>query len=299
MTVQRTHVRVGVFVIVAAILGAVVLVTFGGMHFFEHRDHYAVELRDSVNGLESGATVSFDGLAVGRVDDITISPTDLGAVRVAISVKEGTPVHTDTVAYVSMAGLTGLKTIDLRGGSLATPRMPQGGTLAAGQGVLDKLERDADQLADQSIELMKRAQVLAAAAQRVTANLEQITDPKPIAAIVSETEQATRTLAAASRSMAAMVDEDRVALRGTLGSLDAAVRSAHDVMANQVADLATNANRLVGEVRGVVQNNAGEVRAAMADLRQASQSFSALAREVRDRPSRLFFSPAPRDRKLP
>jgi len=299
VTSQRTHVRVGVFVLAAVVVIVGVIVTFGGMHWFEARDHYAVELRESVTGLETGATVSFDGIAVGRVDSINVSPTDLGEVRVELSVKAGTPVHTDTVAYVTMAGLTGLKTIDLRGGSLATPRMPQGGTLAAGEGTLDKLERHADQLADQSIELMKRAQVLAAAAERVTANLEQITDPKPIQAILGQAEQATRTLAAASRSVAAMVDEDRAALGGALGSLDAAARSARDVMANQVADLATNANRLVGDMRGLVQNNAGEVHAAMADLRQASQSFEALAREVRERPSRLLFSSAPRDRKLP
>jgi phospholipid/cholesterol/gamma-HCH transport system substrate-binding protein len=299
VTSPRTHVRVGAFVLAALALGAVVLVTFGGLHLLEQRDHYVVEMRDSVIGLESGATVTFDGIAVGRVDSIDVSPTDLGAVRVTLSVKAGTPVHTDTVAFLTLAGLTGLKTVDLRGGSLATARMPEGGTLAAGQSTLDKLEHHADQLADQSIELMKRAQLIVAAAQRVTENLEKITDPRPVASIVAQVQDATRTLAAASRSIAAMVDEDRVAIRGTLGSLDAAAQSARDVLANQIGELATNANQLVGELRGVVRGNAGEVRAAMADLRQASQSFEELAREVRDRPSRLLFSPAPHDRKLP
>jgi len=111
VTSQRTHVRVGVFVLAAVVVIVGVIVTFGGMHWFEARDHYAVELRESVTGLETGATVSFDGIAVGRVDSINVSPTDLGAVRVELSVKAGTPVHTDTVAYVTMAGLTGLKTI--------------------------------------------------------------------------------------------------------------------------------------------------------------------------------------------
>ncbi|HEY1547930.1 MAG TPA: MlaD family protein, partial [Kofleriaceae bacterium] len=148
MTTKKTHVRVGIFVIGALALGAFVLLAFGGMRFFEHRDHYAVEFHDSVLGLESGATVSFDGLEVGRVDSIEVSPTDLSAVRVEFSVKRDTPVHTDTIAFISMAGLTGLKTIDLKGGSLATPLMKRGGVLQSGQGTLDKIEAHAEELVD-------------------------------------------------------------------------------------------------------------------------------------------------------
>jgi phospholipid/cholesterol/gamma-HCH transport system substrate-binding protein len=299
VTTKRTQIRVGVFVLAAIALGAIVLATFGGLHLFAHHDRYTVELHDSVLGLETGAGVYFDGIEVGSVEKISVSPNDLGAVRVELSIDAGTPVHTDTVAYVAMAGLTGLKTIDLRGGSSSTPRMPPGGTLAAGETTLDKLERHAEELADQSAKLMQRATAIVDGAQRVSANLEAITDPRPIREIVAQTEQATRTLATASRGVAAMVDEDRVALHDALGSLDAASRSANDLMAHQVAALVGNANDLVGDLRGVVQGNASEMRAAMVDLRSASQSFEALAREVRDRPSRLLFSPTPSDRKLP
>lgn len=299
MTTKRTHIRVGVFVIAAAALGVLVVLAFGGMRFFEHRDHYAVEFHDSVLGLESGATVSFDGLEVGRVDSIEVSPTDLSAVRVEFSVKRGTPVHTDTIAFVSMAGLTGLKTIDLKGGSLATPLMKRGGVLQAGQGTLDKIEARAEQLVDQSAKLMEQARNVVETSQRVAENLNAVTDPKPIQAILHNAETTTRTLQAASFGVAAMVAEDRASIHDALGSLDAASHSANDLMANQVHQLVGNANDLVADLRSIVQGNGSEMRAAMIDLRQASQSIAALTREVRDRPSRLLFSPTPKDRKLP
>jgi phospholipid/cholesterol/gamma-HCH transport system substrate-binding protein len=299
VTSKATQVRVGVFTLAALALGAIVLVTFGGLHLFRHRDRYTVDVRESVLGLEAGASVYFDGIEVGRVEHIAVSPTDLHAVRVAIAIDPGTPVRADTVAYVSMGGLTGIKTVDLRGGTAASPRLAPGGTLAAGEGTLDKLQRHAEELADRSAELMQHAAAIVDSAQRVTANLERVTDPAPIAAIEASTEQATRTLANASRGVAAMVDEDRVALRDTLASLDAASHSANDVLAHRVAALVDNANQLVGDLRGVVQGNASEMRAAMVDLRSASQAFEELAREVRDRPSRLLFSQAPHDRRLP
>jgi phospholipid/cholesterol/gamma-HCH transport system substrate-binding protein len=299
MTTKQTHVRVGIFVIAAAALVVIVVLAFGGMRFFEHRDHYAVEFHDSVLGLESGATVSFDGLEVGRVDNIAVSPTELSAVRIEFSVKRGTPVHTDTVAFISMAGLTGLKTIDLRGGSLATPVMKPGGLLEAGQGTLDKIEARAEQLVDQSVKIMEQASNVVAMSQKVAENLNAVTDPKPIQAIIANAERTTRTLEAASIGVAAMVAEDRASVHDALGSLDAASHSANDLMANQVKQLVGNANDLVADLRSIVQGNGSEMRAAMIDLRQASQSIAELTREVRDRPSRLLFSPTPKDRKLP
>jgi phospholipid/cholesterol/gamma-HCH transport system substrate-binding protein len=286
MTTKRTHIRVGIFVIAAAALAAIVVLSFGGIRFFEHRDHYAVEFHDSVLGLESGASVSFDGLEVGRVDNIAVSPTDLSAVRIEFSVKRGTPVHTDTVAFVSMAGLTGLKTIDLRGGALNTPMMKRGGVLQAGQGTLDKIEARAEQLVDQSQKMMEQAGHVVDTAQQVAQNLQ-------------DAELTTRTLQLASVGVATMVAEDRASLHDALASLDAASHSANDLMANQVHQLVGNANDLVADLRSIVQGNGSEMRAAMIDLRQASQSIAELSREVRDRPSRLLFSPTPKDRKLP
>jgi phospholipid/cholesterol/gamma-HCH transport system substrate-binding protein len=299
VTSKAIQFRVGVFTLAAIALGALVLVVFGGFHLFQHRDRYVVDVHDSVLGLETGAGVYFDGIEVGRVESIAVSKSDLHAVRIEISVAPGTPVRADTVAYVSMAGLTGLKTVDLRGGSVGSPRLPPGGTLAAGQSTLDKLQKRAEELADRSAEMMQHATVILDSAQRVVANLERATDPKPIAAIEASTEQATRTLADASHSVVAMIDEDRVALRDALGSLDAASHSANDVLSHRVSALVDNANQLVGDLRGVVQGNATEMRAAMLDLRSASQAFEELAREVRDRPSRLLFSQAPHDRRLP
>jgi phospholipid/cholesterol/gamma-HCH transport system substrate-binding protein len=299
VTTRQTQIRVGIFAVVALGLGALVLVTFGGLHFLQHKNHYTVEFSDSVLGLDSGAGVYFNGIEVGSVDKIYVAPDDVSKVRVAISVKTDTPVHTDTLAFISMAGITGLKTIDLKGGAKTTPLLASGGELEPGQGTFDKLEKKAEQLADESGKLMTRASQIVDGAQQVMVNLVAATDPKPIAAITRETEVASRTLADTAHSMQAMVAENRASLHQSLDSLATASKSASDLMSNQVAGLVGSANDLMVDLRGIVHGNQTEMQAAMVDLRQASRSFKELAREVRDRPSRLLFSSAPQERKLP
>ena len=67
----------------------------------------------------------------------------------------------------------------------------------------------------------------------------------------------------------------------------------------QIADRIGRAGDVITQLRDAVRNDNQPVRAAMMDLRQASRTFKELAREVRQKPSRLLFSsPAP-DRKLP
>jgi hypothetical protein len=59
------------------------------------------------------------------------------------------------------------------------------------------------------------------------------------------------------------------------------------------------ANGLVGDVGRVIHTNENQLSGAMADLRQASRTFKDIARELRDKPSRILFSSSGSDRKLP
>lgn len=68
------------------------------------------------------------------------------------------------------AGITGLKVIDLRGGTPSAERLPPGAKILAGQTVLDKFEAQARIVADQTVILMTRA-------NQIVDNLVAITDP--------------------------------------------------------------------------------------------------------------------------
>lgn len=297
MTAKAQKIRVGLFAMVTLGLLGLVLTVFGGLRFWETNDHYRIVFDSSVIGLEPGAEVYMNGIKVGTVDAVEVAAEDIRKVAVAIKVKHDTPVHADTRAMLQYAGITGLKVIDLRDGSLAAPTLPPGSQIAAGTGLLDKLETQAQAIVDQSGALMQRA-------SRLTDNLIAVTQPAA---------RAAENFATMSASLGAMVDENRAGLRESLAAIRQATAGASETLVairqtatgaselldGQVAQLFANAGDFVTDLKKLVTSNEGPLRAAVFDLRQASRSFKELARDVRQKPSRLLFSSEPSERQLP
>jgi phospholipid/cholesterol/gamma-HCH transport system substrate-binding protein len=290
MTSRAQHIRVGLFAIATLVLVGVVLAVFGGIRRRHDVDRYRVVFDGSVIGLEPGAQVYLNGIKVGTVDDLDVAADDVAKVAVAIKVKHGTPIHTDTRAILSYAGVTGLKTIDLRGGTSAAAPLSPGAQIATGASTLDKLEARAEALVDGSTALIERA-------NRLTDHLIAVTDS--LGAIADPATRAATDLAATSAALRATVDENRAALRQSLAAIHGAATRASELLDGRATQLLGNADDAVAELRKLVVASEGPLRAAVFDLRQASRSFKELARDVRQKPSRLLFSSAPSERQLP
>jgi len=274
-TTKQQKIRVGLFAVAAGVLLAIVLVALAGVHFWRARTLYYVEFDETVYGLERGADVYINGIRIGKVVDLEIAPEDMRKVRISIEVKEGTPIRTDTKAVLQYAGLTGLKVVDLRGGTMEAQRLPPGGTIPVGETSLDKLQSRAMAMVDQANEIIKNANEIVKSAQTVVSHLNELTDPSKLGDIVTRTRTTAANLAEMSAAMRSLVDENRASLHSSVTSIELA--------AKRVADMV----------------DATQVKAAVSDLRQASRSMKEMAREVRQRPSRLLFSRPEPDRKLP
>jgi phospholipid/cholesterol/gamma-HCH transport system substrate-binding protein len=274
-TTRQQKIRIGLFALVTGALFSIVLVTFAGVHFWRARNRYYVVFDSTVYGLEKGAEVFMNGIRVGKVHEIALSKQDMRKVRVAIDVNESASVRADTKAVLQLAGITGLKVIDLRDGSYSAPTLPPGSTIALGETILDKLQDRGMKMVDESAELLEHANALVARAQSVVDNLAHVTDPQQMGDIMTQTRAVAANLAQASASLRGLIDENRAGLRASVAAIEETAKRAGDLV------------------------DGNQVKAAVADLRQASRSFKELAREVRQKPSRLLFSKPEPDRKLP
>jgi phospholipid/cholesterol/gamma-HCH transport system substrate-binding protein len=139
MATKSQKVKLGIFLIATVVLFIVSLVLITGMEMWEDQDRYYIEFSESVSGLEIGAPVKLRGVGVGSVTDIKLDPKNVEIVKVFVSVEEGTPIKTDTKAFINMQGITGLKFIELAEGTAGAKRLPPGSRIEAGQTVLEQL----------------------------------------------------------------------------------------------------------------------------------------------------------------
>jgi phospholipid/cholesterol/gamma-HCH transport system substrate-binding protein len=121
METRAPYALIGLFVLAAigAVLGFVYwLNNTGGLG---ERTVYRVRFENNVSGLLKGAAVLFNGIRVGEVTGLMLSPTDPREVTASIAVMAGTPVRADTKVGLEFQGLTGVPVISLLGGNPTAP----------------------------------------------------------------------------------------------------------------------------------------------------------------------------------
>ncbi|MBZ7955049.1 MlaD family protein [Campylobacter molothri] len=85
--------------------------------------YYEIYTQESVAGLGIKAPVRLLGVEVGSVEKISIEERDNLGVKILIKVKKNTPIKQDTYATLQLQGITGLKFIQLQGGSKESPEL--------------------------------------------------------------------------------------------------------------------------------------------------------------------------------
>lgn len=138
---------------------------FAASRLFEKSDIYYVAYHDvSVSGLEVGSPVNYLGIKIGSISDISIDPQDINSIVVELSLEPGTPIKNDAYADIVSLGITGLKTIEIRGGSNEADFLRRSEFLKAGSAA--------------SQEITGKANIIAEKAEKVINNLQVFTEPE-------------------------------------------------------------------------------------------------------------------------
>ncbi len=149
MVTKAQKIRLGIFIAIGSTLILIFAGVVAGSQLFQKRDIYYVQYEDvSVNGLQEGGTVNYHGIKVGRVDAIKINPHDVSKVILTISLESGTPIKADVEATLVPVGITGLKSVELRGGSNQAKLVKPGSYLKTGTSTFDDITGRAVSIAE-------------------------------------------------------------------------------------------------------------------------------------------------------
>ncbi len=313
MASRSQKIKLGVFLTASSLLLAATVIVFAGLAFLTDRSTYYVQFSESVSGLDVGAPVKFRGVPVGTVEDIALDPGNVELVRVEIAVDDEVRVPEDATALLMMQGITGLRFVEIRGGTAAAEPLAPGSYITAGESVFTRLSGNAEDLALQADQLMSNLLHITGAdnRERVAGMLERGDDmAEHVDELVVElTQVATQTHQ--------LLRENRPHIRGTLANIDRT--------SDEVAALATQAgamlddmdpdtleasvaslgetldslDELLGSVTRILDQSRGEIRGILHNVRLAAESFRELGESLRRQPRRLFFGGSPGERELP
>ena len=108
---------VGLFVIALGITLSAGVVWLSASSADKGYNTYVTYLNESVGGLSLNASVSYNGVEVGRVRLIELDHDNPQQVRVLMEIEEDVPIMEDTTAMIASQGITGVSHIELSGGT--------------------------------------------------------------------------------------------------------------------------------------------------------------------------------------
>jgi phospholipid/cholesterol/gamma-HCH transport system substrate-binding protein len=154
METRAHYVAVGAFVLTIIVLGFIAVLSLGRVEFAQELKRYYVFFKGSVTGLSKGSLVQYNGITVGRVVDVRVDPDDLEKIQVTVEIDTNlVKIKTDARAFVDTNLLSGVATIQIRGGTReARDLEPESGhrypVIAAGSSVLQRVSETGPQLLD-------------------------------------------------------------------------------------------------------------------------------------------------------
>ncbi len=178
MVSRSQKIRLGIFITIGVLLLMSFIALLSVDRIFKEKDIYYIKYKNvSVSGLNVGSSVKYLGVRVGTVQKIEINPKNISEIIVTIAVNKGTPIKQDVTANISSVGITGLKIIELRGGTPEAPLLKPGGFIKPGKSLTE--------------EITGKAEILAEKTELILNNLIQLTAPnnqRKIFKLVDETQ---------------------------------------------------------------------------------------------------------------
>ncbi len=324
MARTNEEIKVGVVVIVAALLFLVALVFVGGVNLLRKKKVEYTTYFKFAGGLEPGSLVRFGGFKVGTIKSASLDPEDTTRIRVILQVDEGTPIHTNSKARISSLGFLGENYLEISAGTRDAPPLPPGSEIPTVEIVqladvfnnvnnitvnATKLVNDLDDrilaLSDNANQLIKSLNEVVSAENKehigsVLANADgMLKESRP------HMEKTLDNLETASGKVSPAIDN----LNGTISKankltdhLDAVVmenrKEIHDTLLRLQASLA-DAERMINDLDDTLGANRGNLDETLENIRATSENLKEFTDTLKQRPYSLIRVKAEKDRLPP
>lgn len=306
---KSNYVIVGSTVVALIVVVAIAVMWLARMGGGDTRE-YDIFFRQSVAGLNIGSGVTFSGVPIGQVKEVSLMPNSPEFVRVRVSVKDDVPILQGTTATIAGVGFTGVSQINLDGAIKGAPPIVDVGP--AGRPVIPTKPGALGELLSNAPQLLERLTTLTERLSQLLSDRNQAS----IAGILANTQRISDALADRSPEIAQTLADARVAIQQAgnaaeeFGKLAATTNALLDgdgrVAMAELRRTLTTANQTLASIDASVKDAQPGIQAfskqtmpqigqLVVELRQMSQSLGAVAARLDENPSSALLG----GRKLP
>ena len=307
----QDRLKVGLFVTVSFFLFASALLWLAGSRFFQSVDTYTILFAESVSGLLPGAAVEYQGVTVGKVETLGLTQDAPPRVQVTIALQSGTPIRQDTTAHLIGSFVTGIRYIELAGGSSAVPVLDPGAVIPVQRGGLEEFRDRAGAIAERLLDTLTRIEQGVLSEDNLTAvthflsnmslltedlrtSLDEVSTPgtrRALRQMVDNLAQAAAGLKSATEAINTIREE----LFRDGKAMMVQIRHTAEV----TAALANDVRQLTRHVDDIVVDSRYEVRQLLNNLSNTSHELRELSASLRTDPSALVWGTTVSAKEIP
>jgi phospholipid/cholesterol/gamma-HCH transport system substrate-binding protein len=307
---SANYAAVGAFVLVITLIGALFVYWYSDTREHRHFNRYEVYFDGTVSGLERGSAVRYLGVGVGRVVDMRIDPRDSSRVMVIVDIDATTPVSDQTVAELSLQGVTGLLYIDLLRHKPGRPEQAlvpsyKYPVIRAGPSRLQAFLQSLPDLATAAADLVERADRLLndnnlSAFSSALANIDKASVGLPdtlhdLNGLLGELRTATAQIGASAKDLRGVIDTAGPDIEATMQRLHSV--SDNLARATNLVDKIIADNRQ--DIRSFTRDSLPELERFLREGRAAAQEIRALSTSLRENPSELLYQQQQKGVEIP
>jgi phospholipid/cholesterol/gamma-HCH transport system substrate-binding protein len=302
---DANYTAVGAFVILVVAMAGLFVYWYADSREAREYKRYEIYFQGSVSGLSVGGPVRYLGVDVGRIFRIRVDPRSSDRVQVITDIDSEAPISAQTLATLSLQGVTGMLFVDLQKSENrreVAPPVP-----SERYPVINSVRSNFD-------ELLATLPDIAGRARELMARVQDVFSPENTEAIAStlkSVEQASKRLPATLDQINALLAELRNTtgeMRMTAATLSSTTQQiAPEVVeavgrlrstADNIAKTTDGLSRLVEENRGGVnaftRDSLPEFERMVREARSAAEDVRELSQSLKDDPSRILYQPKSR-----
>ena len=295
--------RLGIFMVVGiAVAGIMVSIPIRSRLSNRQKDYTAYFSGESLSGLEEGAQVKFHGVPIGKVNRISYDPRDLSRVKTDIRIQEDFPMKTDMYAQTGAMGITGLKYVEILGGTNAAPQLKPHSEIPTKTSMFATITGKAEMIVGKIELLLNHLNLITEpdslqSIKSILENLTVITDDfrgffgragPELQGMSGTAQQLMSRLDSIARDVKVLTGAVSQSISGPrLGSIIASV----DTAAASMKTLSENMSLMIKQSRE-------DFSVSLQTLREALENANGLMRELSENPSLILRNEQQKDREI-